>query len=75
MANYTYRTEVLRRRVYELRLPTDRDELYKVLTASTNDWHRVNPDKSISATDLLIESDGEILTISFEIETKTEPEP
>lgn len=72
MANYTYRTEVTRRRIYELSLPTDRDEIYKVLTGATNDWHQMNPGKSIAATDLFIASDGEILTVSFEIERKTE---
>lgn len=72
MANYTYYTEVTRRRIYELTLPTDRDEIYKALTGATNDWGSMNHGKSIAATDLLIESDGETLTISFEIEKKTE---
>lgn len=72
MANYTYYTKVTRRRVYELPLPSDRDELYKVLTGATNDWSSMNYGKSISATDLLVESDGDKLTISFEISDKVE---
>ena len=67
MASYTYYTQVTRRRVYEITLPTDRDEMYKMLTGANNDWHKENPDKTIAATDLLIDSDGEKLYISFEI--------
>lgn len=72
MADYTFYTKVVRTRVYELTLPTNRDELYKALTGATNDWGRVNHGKSIAATDLLIESDGEKLTISFEISEQVE---
>ncbi len=72
MANYTCYTEVVRQRVYTLTLPTDRDEIYKALNGATNDWWSVNHGKSIAATDLLIDSDGETLTISFEVERTTE---
>lgn len=72
MPNYTFYTKVTRRRIYELSLPTDRDEIYKALTGATNDWSSMNHGKSIAATDLLIESDGEKLTISFEISEKVE---
>lgn len=68
MADYTYYTEITRRRVYVLSLPTNRAELYKALSGASNDWSRQNPGKEIFDDSLLIESDGEMLTISFEVE-------
>ncbi len=72
MADYTCYTEVVRQRVYTLTLPTDRDEIYKALNGATNDWARLHPSQSIPANALLIQSDGETLTISFEVERTTE---
>lgn len=72
MADYTYYTKVTKRRVYELTLPTNRAELYKALNGASNDWSRQNSGKEIFGDSLLIDSDGETLTISFEIEEKKE---
>lgn len=67
MANYTRYVRTTRRQVYQVTLPTDRDEIYKMLAGASNDWSRANPGKSLSADSLLIESDGEKLYISYEI--------